>query len=288
MMTMRVALVLWTWMAAAMTTNHVTTAFCPHTCRSSGQAARNNLRHLMSFDPNQQQQQQQQQQELIPETSFGAEAVPEGQRPVNEYLDISRQPLFGWASTDSGSQGLLLRLGIVYVVSFALLGWPIAGATYTQDEFFWQKVTAANIGALSLIAFLLLRLYSGWDYVGTRLTSKVIEFEETGWYDGDYEFKTESEMKRDKFLYQEKVRPVVKRLQTFTLALGALFLASIVAFNVANTQNPMFDEYDPRMLERLNYDEKLAERAAMSSGGKPIYCDNRYYRAVAGGGQGCN
>jgi hypothetical protein len=45
-------------------------------------------------------------EDFLPETSFGAEVVPEGQRPVNEYLDMSRAPLFGWASNDVGSKGV--------------------------------------------------------------------------------------------------------------------------------------------------------------------------------------
>jgi hypothetical protein len=55
---------------------------------------------------------------LLPETSFGSEMVPEGQRPVNEYLDLVRAPLFGWASEEVGSKGLLSRLVTVYAVSF--------------------------------------------------------------------------------------------------------------------------------------------------------------------------
>ena len=43
---------------------------------------------------------------LTPLTSFGAEVVPEGQRPVNEYLDMRRSPLFDWASEEVGTQGV--------------------------------------------------------------------------------------------------------------------------------------------------------------------------------------
>ena len=225
---------------------------------------------------------------LIPETSFGAESVPEAQRPVNEFLDISRQPLFGWAATESGSRGFLLRLAVTYAVVFAFVCYPIAGATYTQDGYILQKLTASNVGAMSLIGVLMIRIYAGWGYIGSRLTSKVIEFEETGWYDGDIEYKTEAEMKRDRFLYKDKVQPVVERVKLFCLAVGGLWLASILAFNAASSYKPMFAQYDPKVLEQMSYDEKLAEAAARSSGGKPIYCDSRYYRAIANGGQGCD
>ena len=132
-----------------------------------------------------------------------------------------------------------------------------------------------------------MRLYSGWSYVGARLTSKTIEYEETGWYDGDIETKTEAEMKRDRFLYNDQVKPVVERLKTFTLAIASLWVASIVAYNVSLQVKPMYDQFDPRNLERLAYDDKLADKAASTTGGKPAYCDSRYYRAIANGGQGC-
>ncbi|KAL7569907.1 hypothetical protein ACA910_008571 [Epithemia clementina (nom. ined.)] len=225
-------------------------------------------------------------EELVPETGFGSEAVPESQRPINEYLDMTKQPLFGWASKDS--IGLLVRLGIVYAVVFGAVCFPIAGATYTQDGYLIQKLAASNVGALSFIGFLMIRLYSGWGYVGSRLTSKVVEFEETGWYDGDFELKTDAERKRDKFLYDDKVKPVIDRLKGFSFGLGGLWIASIIGFNVAASYKPIYDQYDPNMLQRLSYDEKLAERASINSGGKPIYCDNRYYRAIANGGQGCD
>lgn len=225
---------------------------------------------------------------LVPETSFGAEAVPEAQRPVNEFLDISRQPLFGWAALESGASGFVVRLAVTYAAVFAVVCYPIAGATYTQEGYLVQKIAAANVGAMSLLGVLMLRIYSGWGYLKTRLTSKVIEYEETGWYDGDIEYKTEAELKRDRFLYKDKVQPVVERTKTFCLAVGALWIASIVAFNAASSYKPLFAQYDPKMLEQLQYDEKLAEAAARSSGGKPIYCDSRYYRAIANGGQGCD
>ena len=149
-----------------------------------------------------------------------------------------------------------------------------------------QKIAASNVGALLLMLLLMVRLYSGWGYVGARLKSKTIEFEETGWYDGDIQVKTEEEQKRDQFLYQSNVKPVEDRLKIFTLGIGGLWLAACISLNVSLSMKPMFDEYDPAMLERLRYDEKLAGVAAEQSYGKPTYCDSRYYRAVAGGAPG--
>jgi len=227
-------------------------------------------------------------EDLIPETSFGAEVVPEGQRPVNEYLEMRRSPLFEWASNEVGTTGLLTRLGVVYCVVFALVGFPIAGATFTQDGYLLQKLASSNVGTLGLVLLLLIRLYSGWGYAGSRLQSKVIEYEETGWYDGAFEPKTEAEYKRDIFLYRQEVKPASDRLKTLTYACAALWVASCIGLKASYALKPQFNEYDPKVLERVRMDDDFASAAARASGGRPTYCDNRYYRAVAGGGQGCN
>jgi len=165
--------------------------------------------------------------------------------------------------------------------------YPISGATWVNDGFILQKLTASNVGAISVIFLLVLRLYSGWGYIGSRLQSKVIEFEETGWYDGDIEEKSEAEKARDLFLYRSNVQPVEERLKKFSLVIGGAWVASCLALNVATNMKPIFNQYDPQMLEKLSYDDKIADIVQQQSYGRPTYCENRYYRAVANGGQGC-
>jgi len=135
---------------------------------------------------------------------------------------------------------------------------------------------------------LVVRIYSGWGYIGSRLQSKVIEYEESGWYDGDFEQKSDAEKARDLFLYRSNVKPVEERLKTFALVVGGAWVASCLALNLATSSNPIFNQYDAKMLEKLSYDDKVASTVQMQSNGRPTYCENRYYRAVANGGQGCN
>lgn len=69
--------------------------------------------------------------------------------------------------------------------------------------------------------------------------------------------------------------------------MGGVWLASCLALNVATSEKPIFDQYDPKMLEKLAYDDKVAEVVQRQSSGRPTYCESRYYRAVAGGAPGC-
>jgi hypothetical protein len=48
-----------------------------------------------------------------PEVSFGAESVPDGQRPVNEYLDMRQAPLFDWGSNEVGVNGV--SVGVYWI-----------------------------------------------------------------------------------------------------------------------------------------------------------------------------
>mmetsp|Transcript_15672 Transcript_15672/g.24386 ORF Transcript_15672/g.24386 Transcript_15672/m.24386 type:complete len:303 (+) Transcript_15672:176-1084(+) len=222
--------------------------------------------------------------------SFGYEGIPEDQRPATEYYNMRQQPLFNWASEETGTNGLIARLGLTYVALFALVCYPIAGATFILPDYEVQKLTAANVGDLAFLLVLLVRLYSGWGYIGARLQSKVVEFEETGWYDGDFEYKTKEESARDLFLYRSEVQPVEQRIKLATLFTGALLVLGCVGFNASLKAKPMFNEYDPELLKVLQADDKLADVAQKQAqlSGRPTYCESRYYRAVANGGQGCN
>lgn len=219
---------------------------------------------------------------------FGDTAVPDGQRPANEYADLVEQLLFGWASEQNGQRGLSIRLAAVYVAVFAFFGYPIAGATWVDDGYILQKVLAANVGSLGVVLAILVRLSIGWGYIASRLTSRVVEYEESGWYDGAFERKSEAEKARDLLLYRSDVKPVEERIKSTTISLSALWLASCVGLNVASGMKPLFNEYDPALLDSLRGNDGLASVASEESNGRPTYCNSRYYRAVANGGQGCD
>jgi len=70
---------------------------------------------------------------------------------------------------------------ILYSIFFVAVCYPISEATFTSDGYLLHKITASNVGALGVVLLVLARLYSGWGYIASRLQSKVIEYEETGW-----------------------------------------------------------------------------------------------------------
>ncbi|GMH77910.1 hypothetical protein TrST_g7818 [Triparma strigata] len=213
----------------------------------------------------------------------GDEVIPEDQLPVYEYQQLLTQPFFSWPLSPT----LPLKLFLVYALLTVLISYPISCSTYVLPGFLFQKITSSNLGSLSALLVFLIRIYSGWTYVGSRLKSDYIAYEETGWYDGTVEKKSTQGQIRDAMIYREDVEPVISKLKTILLTLSVGWVLSCGAFAYASNQKPIFNEYNPELLNELVKDDKLAEFAAKKSNGKPTYCDSRYYKALAGGGQGC-
>ncbi|GMI48136.1 hypothetical protein TrCOL_g12082 [Triparma columacea] len=214
----------------------------------------------------------------------GDEVIPEEQLPILEYQNLLDEPFFDWA-TEGG--GLVTKLSVLYGVLFAAVCYPISCQTWTMDGYILQRLTASNIGALGTVLVFLVRLFSGWSYIGSRLKSDFVIYEETGWYDGAVEKKSKEAKMRDTLVYNDDVRPVVDRLKTICLALAATWALSAGLFANVASMKPIFNEYDPNFINQLNANDDLAEIAAKKANGRPTYCDSRYYKAVAGGGQGC-
>ncbi|KAJ6733207.1 hypothetical protein OIU74_005049 [Salix koriyanagi] len=223
--------------------------------------------------------------------------VPFEQRPVNEYSSLKEGPLYSWGELDPGP--FFLRLGGLWLVTFTVLGVPIAAATFNPSREPLRFVLAAGTGTLFLVSLIILRIYLGWSYVGDRLLSAVIPYEESGWYDGQMWVKPPEVLARDRLLGSYKVKPVIKMLKQTLVGTGALLVTAVMLFIFATPVEDFFQSIDPasgkntknnvRKEELLRLpvgviaDDEMASAAAKAADGRPVYCRDRYYRALAGG-----
>jgi hypothetical protein len=72
-------------------------------------------------------------------------------------------------------------LGVIFAFFFALVGGPIAYQTFDPASQTAQFLLSACTGSLLVVATAVVRIYLGWQYVGDRLMSAAVEYEETGW-----------------------------------------------------------------------------------------------------------
>ncbi len=251
--------------------------------------------------------------------------VPRDQRPANELKALRETFLYSWALLPPS--GLLLRAGALFGGVFALLGAPISNGTFDPAAQPAEFVLAATAGSLVVVCAALVRVYLGWAYVGNRLLSAVIEYEETGWYDGQLFVKPPKVLARDRLLGAYEVKPALARLKGLLLSSGLTLVATSVAltalindgrdadgmygrgaavggpravrdgivFRQAAPSQPAGNEAEEEELGEmalLMYDDAAAtaEQKAIraSIGDVPAWCADRYSRAVAGRSVDCD
>lgn len=228
--------------------------------------------------------------------------VPTEQRPVNELAALRETWLYSWARLETPSY--LIRLGAVWLGFFALVAGPIAFQTFDPSKQPAEWMMSGTLGALAVVAAAVVRIYLGWAYVGNRLLSAAVEYEETGWYDGQTFVKPPEVLARDRLLGAYEVKPILARLKTTlagstaALVLSAGLLVGLVQAGTDAdgiygrgsaraprqvTLNGIIYSDKVHSLSDLSDDEEAAAAEALAQGGRPGYCGDRYFKAAAGG-----
>ena len=84
--------------------------------------------------------------------------------------------------------------------------------------------------SLSIPLLISLRLYLGWNHIFKRLTSEKVEYEESGWYDGQVWIKPLVLKEKEALIASIEVKPILKNLiQVFSI-ISVLALTGILFF----------------------------------------------------------
>ena len=103
----------------------------------------------------------------------------------------------------------------------------VASGSWVMRHHPAQLVLAGLVAAVALPILLLVRQWLGWTYVHRRLLSERVEYEESGWYDGQVWEKPLAWRQQDLLVAQHQVQPVLRRLQQ--AAMLAVILALVGA-----------------------------------------------------------
>jgi len=155
--------------------------------------------------------------------------VPPEQQPLQEYLQLLDSWFFRWPSASPAS--LLRPLVLAWLLALlpALL---VASGSYALRRHPLPLLVSALVVALLLPMLLLVRQWLGWSYVRRRLVRERIDYEESGWYDGQVWEKPLAWRQRDLLVVRHQLQPVMDRLRSallLTLALMAGGMLLLVA-----------------------------------------------------------
>ena len=149
--------------------------------------------------------------------------VPSNQRPLNEFNSIRNSWLISWP---------LLEKHIFYrklIYSWILIT-PISliisyGSNYLRNNILTLIIISLT-SSLLLPMLLLSRQLLSWIYIYKRLNSENIEYEESGWYDGQIWEKPIDWRAKDLLIAQHQVKPILSHLKIIIFTLASTILAS--------------------------------------------------------------
>jgi hypothetical protein len=148
--------------------------------------------------------------------------VPPEQRPLEEYGQLLRSWFFAWPAGGALPLVRSLVLSWLLVLPVALL---VAGGSITLRHEPLRLTMAAATAAGLLPLLLLSRQWLGWAYVRKRLVAETVEYEESGWYDGQVWEKPIAWRQQDLLVARFQVDPVMRRLRQGAALAGGLLLA---------------------------------------------------------------
>ena len=152
--------------------------------------------------------------------------VPKEQQPTNEFIELSKSKIFSWPKT---KKSLILVLIKFWFVGFVLFMIISSGSIYFKTSTL-KYILLGFFNSLSLPLLISMRLYLGWHHVFKRLTSEKVEYEESGWYDGQVWLKPVVLKEKESLIASIEVKPILKNLiQVFSIIL-IIALSGILIF----------------------------------------------------------
>ena len=156
--------------------------------------------------------------------------VPREQQPTNEFIELSKSRVFSWPKT---KKSLILILAKFWLGSFVLFLLISSGSVYFKTSLL-KYILLSLFSSLSIPLLITIRLYLGWNHVFKRLTSERIEYEESGWYDGQVWIKPVVLKEKESLIASIEVKPILKNLiQIFSIIL-TFVLSGILLFQYNN------------------------------------------------------
>ncbi|MFN9069436.1 MAG: CGLD27 family protein [Cyanobacteriota bacterium] len=136
--------------------------------------------------------------------------VAKEQRPLEEYKQLERSWFFSWPARGTA---VLIRSLLLAWLGMLPLSLVVSSGSWSLKDHHLGIAAAAFTFSLGLPLVLLLRQWLGWSYVKRRLLSEKVEYEESGWYDGQVWEKPLAWRQQDLLVARHQVGPVLQKLR---------------------------------------------------------------------------
>ena len=152
--------------------------------------------------------------------------VPKEQQPTNEFIELSKSKIFSWPKSKKLLSIILIKFWIVTFILFLLIA---SGSIYFKT-FLLKYILLSLLSSLSIPLLITMRLYLGWNHIFKRLNSEKVEYEESGWYDGQIWIKPLNLKEKESLIASVEVKPILKNLTQISSCILIIVLSGILIF----------------------------------------------------------
>ena len=156
--------------------------------------------------------------------------VPREQQPTNEFIELSKSKIFSWPKTKKSLFLILIKFWVGAFVLFLVIS---SGSVYFKTSLL-KYILLSLFSSLSVPLLISIRLYLGWNHIYKRLTSEKVEYEESGWYDGQVWEKPLVLKEKESLIASIEVKPILKNLIQILSIISVLALSGILIFQYNN------------------------------------------------------
>ena len=156
--------------------------------------------------------------------------VPKDQQPTNEFIELSKSKIFTWPKSKKTFSLILLKFWIGTFFIFVVIS---SGSVYFETSTL-RYILLSFFSSLSLPFLFSIRLYLGWNHIFKRLTSEKVEYEESGWYDGQIWIKPVKLKEKETLIALLEVKPILKNLIQILSLIIIFALIGILLFQNNN------------------------------------------------------
>ena len=156
--------------------------------------------------------------------------VPREQQPTNEFIELSKSNIFSWPKTKKSLILVLIKFWLFAFIIFLVIS---TGSIYFKTSLL-KYILLSFFSSLSIPLLISIRLYIGWNHVFRRLTSERVEYEESGWYDGQVWIKPIVLKEKESLIASIEVKPILKNLIQIISIFLVLALSWILLFQYNN------------------------------------------------------
>ena len=155
--------------------------------------------------------------------------VPIDQIPIKEFEKLSNSIFFKWPIVSKFNFYRKLFYGwlILFPITIIILSASIQVINSPIKLFL-----STSIWSLIAPLILIIRHLLSWSYIYKRLKSENIEYEESGWYDGQIWEKTIEMREKDILTAQHDLKPIIYILKESFFLTSSAFLIGILLLEI--------------------------------------------------------